>query len=490
MEPYLYRFRSIQSLLGEYQELKNQSIYFASRSELNDPMEGYKDIYWDGDEVVWRNFFRHYIQCLAHATFQFCVALETTLITWDSIPLHDPRHDGVNEKIRALLDEILAETFSHEDLFRYIKCIAERGLSVRRNEVEFHIRNVHAMAVPCINRVLHKHKLASAFTDVEVAIGHAIQRLVEASDAVRLLETSKAKNGLRDKEHTNEQIYAVINSSIMQMTLIDQHNGQMDRAQKNRNFVLIDFPAGYVQKIECLVYPLWYAACFTKNCKNSAVWGTYGDSHRGVCLKFKANVEQGQSILRLSRVCGWSSSEGPVRQRVSDRFTAVEYRSNFVSIDFFRSLGRLPIAIINRNWHTSEDGARSVCALTGDFTAEQHAKFWQQFEQSATTKLSDWAYEEEYRLIVHGLLGDYEEPALRVANYDFSDLEGIIFGMNTKEDDKLSIMRIIEEKCREHQRNDFKFYQAYYAAEKACIEVAELGLLKVSLDQEHPADVN
>jgi hypothetical protein len=490
MEPYLYRFRSIQSLLGEYQELKNQSIYFASRPELNDPMEGYKDIYWDGDEVVWRNFVRHYIQCLAHATFQFCVALETAPITWDSIPLRDPRHDGVNEKIGALLDEILAETFSHEALLSYIKCIAERGLSVRRNEVEFHIRNVHALAVPCINKVLHKHKLASAFTDIEVGIGHAAQRLAEASDAVRLLEATKAKDGLHDKEHASEQIYAVLNSSIMQMTLIDQHNGQIDREQKNRNFVLIDFPIGYVRNVECLVYPLWYAACFTTNCKNSAVWGTYGDSHRGVCLKFKATVEQGHSTMTLNRICGWSSSEGPVRRKVSDRFVAVQYRSDFVSIDFFRSLGRLPIPIINRDWHTAEDGVRSVCALTGDFTPEQHERFWQQFVRSAAIKLSDWAYEEEYRLIVHGLMDDYEEPALRVATYDFSDLEGIIFGMNTKEEDKLSIMRIIDEKCLEHRREDFKFYQAYYAPEKACIEVAELGLLKVSLDQERSKGVS
>ena len=45
-----YRFRSIDNLLGEkYNELENQSIYFASPNQLNDPMEGFKDLVFNGD---------------------------------------------------------------------------------------------------------------------------------------------------------------------------------------------------------------------------------------------------------------------------------------------------------------------------------------------------------------------------------------------------------------------------------------------------------
>lgn len=35
----IYRFRTINSLLGEHQELEKQSIYFAKKEELNDPIE-------------------------------------------------------------------------------------------------------------------------------------------------------------------------------------------------------------------------------------------------------------------------------------------------------------------------------------------------------------------------------------------------------------------------------------------------------------------
>ena len=44
----VYRFRSMKRLLEDkYQELKKQEIYFASPEQLNDPMEGLRDIFWE-----------------------------------------------------------------------------------------------------------------------------------------------------------------------------------------------------------------------------------------------------------------------------------------------------------------------------------------------------------------------------------------------------------------------------------------------------------
>ena len=53
-----YRFRSLNNLLGKYKELENQEIYFAPPEELNDPMEGFKNIIFNGDLIVWNNFFK------------------------------------------------------------------------------------------------------------------------------------------------------------------------------------------------------------------------------------------------------------------------------------------------------------------------------------------------------------------------------------------------------------------------------------------------
>ena len=61
---FFYRFRSTDALLDGKSELENQDIYFASPDQLNDPMEGFKDVFWSGDRIVWANLLKHYVLCL------------------------------------------------------------------------------------------------------------------------------------------------------------------------------------------------------------------------------------------------------------------------------------------------------------------------------------------------------------------------------------------------------------------------------------------
>ena len=89
MKKEFYRFRSLKSLF-EFKELENQEIYFASPEELNDPMEGFRDLVFKGDKIVWRNFFKHYLLCLERVSSLYIVAGEEHhKITQDSIPVYD-----------------------------------------------------------------------------------------------------------------------------------------------------------------------------------------------------------------------------------------------------------------------------------------------------------------------------------------------------------------------------------------------------------------
>ena len=63
-EQLLYRFRKLKHIF-EYKELENQEIYFASNEELNDPMEAYKTVIFQGDSIMWHNLFKNYILCLS-----------------------------------------------------------------------------------------------------------------------------------------------------------------------------------------------------------------------------------------------------------------------------------------------------------------------------------------------------------------------------------------------------------------------------------------
>lgn len=70
LDKCVFRYRSLEALLGEFQELERQSIYVSPPEQLNDPMEGMRQIYWRGDEITWRNFLRHYIFCLCIKVFK------------------------------------------------------------------------------------------------------------------------------------------------------------------------------------------------------------------------------------------------------------------------------------------------------------------------------------------------------------------------------------------------------------------------------------
>jgi hypothetical protein len=54
---HLYRFRSIKNLLDR-DELENQEIFLAHPDAMNDPTEGIKDVFWQGDKIVWGNLFK------------------------------------------------------------------------------------------------------------------------------------------------------------------------------------------------------------------------------------------------------------------------------------------------------------------------------------------------------------------------------------------------------------------------------------------------
>jgi hypothetical protein len=142
-------------------------------------------------------------------------------------------------------------------------------------------------------------------------------------------------------------------------------------------------------------------------------------------------------------------------------------------------LGRLPRPVLTKSWYTDKNGSKSVCADdVFEFEEQWRERYWARFYQGITTKLKDWAYEEEYRLILSSTLIDFTDPNSRKLKYDFSDLESITFGINTSTEDKLKIMKIIEAKCKKENRKEFKFYQADYYWQTGSIERSELSLLK------------
>jgi hypothetical protein len=475
---FLYRFRPLSRLLDK-NELLNQEIFFASPDSLNDPMEGFRDIFWQGDVIVWQNLFRHYLLCLEWAYSIVVLGEESEPLSWKNIPFSNVHDVSFTQQYATRIEQLVASFRAERGVSVLVEALAKRAAPIRRDELAAYLQPIHTLALSVIKKNYRDHGLNRQQEDdpvVDEYLAHSADQL-----ALMLQHIERLVEDVPDAEHAISALFKAHDHAFEQFRLLDRYNKSQQAVEANRNFVLFDFPSDYIKRLETLVYPDWYVACFMKECRSSSVWGSYGDSHTAACLIFRVKDEGDAPSLRLRRTCGHNSN-GAVVDYVAHSFHEVVYENAHLPVDFFRSLGRLPTPYLSKAWYADDTGQRSICA-DDVFTDEEawRDRYWAAFYHGITRKLQAWRYEKEQRLILSGMTLDFSGPDSRATNYDFNDLEGIIFGINTPIDKKIAICRIIEEKCRAVGRRDFKFFQAYYAQEKGTIEHAELSLLKFDI---------
>jgi hypothetical protein len=357
MVEFLYRFRPLKRLL-EQGELRNQEIYFAEPEQLNDPMEGFRDVFWKGDAIVWKNFLRHYVLCLDNAFSQLMICGEEQPIGWSQIPVfnHGDMNDGVPHKM--LEEEVLAALFAEPCVTALIAALTARTLPVRRDELAAHLRCVHMLALHLVRKAYVRRGFQPEIPDSEslaAKFKQAIQLTIQSINQFQEIEKQHPITELQI-----DTFYIARQQLVAELDFIHYYNGTIDVQQANRNFVCLNFPDEFVRKVETLVYPEWYTACFMRDCRNSAVWGSYGDNHTAVCLKFRISEAGGKPGLHLKRANAINSA-GPKFNFVNHEFHEIKYESDHPPIDFFRSLGRFPIPVLKRHWYTDEVGNRSPC---------------------------------------------------------------------------------------------------------------------------------
>ena len=471
-----HRFRSTFALLDGYHELENQQIYFASPDELNDPMEGFRDIYWHGDEIAWKSLLKHYLLCLEHACSLFVVGGNDISIRAGDIPVFKTEDDLPTAEYKDQFREIHSRFFGNDLIGRFIKGLSTRRNPVRRSELLTYISNLHLFALETVFAVYERRHLIHNRPDTDFTVQMSKKTLSHLPDIVRLVNEIELKHS--DVERGIDTFLSAGVRLNSQLRFIIRYNG-LPPDNHNKPFVLLDFPEVYIQEIERIVYPDWYTACFMSQYRNSSVWGHYGDRHKGVCLSFKATMtESNHPFIRLNGINGWGSS-GPIYGERNHAFYKIDYNEKHIEIDFFRSIGCLPRPTLIKYWYTGENGSRSACAANIlESEEEWRVRYWANFYPGITRKLRDWEYEEEYRLILTSSLVDLNDPARRMLNYEFNDLESITFGIKTSTEDKLKIVKIIESKCRKENRKEFEFYQAHYHWPSGTIERSKMDLLR------------
>jgi hypothetical protein len=245
--------------------------------------------------------------------------------------------------------------------------------------------------------------------------------------------------------------------------------------------MLTSFVDRYLDAITgSLLHRPWRAACFSGTCTNATMWSTYADHHRGIALIFRPEINLGKQTLRLCPYteCELENTRLPDRSANGEHIDLhkVRYSDRPVSLEFFDNIGTLPETKLESTWFSDEDGNRSD--RFDEFLRDRNSwrsQYWERAHDIALTKLTDWQFEDEYRIVLFDLLGEFDKnPRLR---YDFASLEGIVFGLRTSDEDKVTIMDIVRKKCRASGREGFKFHQARYSARSGKLEILPMPLL-------------
>jgi len=337
------------------------------------------------------------------------------------------------------------------------------------------LRAIHPFALCVLLKELKQEGVDGIFRDID-----SLQ-----TQAAAMNETIARVTAMRPPEQEAAEVLFSASELLMaQMELVQDYNTPPPPEAKGLIFITRDFPASYVQALDELIHPPCFAACFVANPADASMWGSYGDAHTGLCLKFKTTADsEGRPALNLDGITGWRGGKGmemePVHSFHLRTFYKVNYSDSYPEIDFFNSIGLLPVPLLNAVWYTDDDGQRSTSRGARYLDTEAwRQKYWEAFQSGAICKISEWEHEKEYRILLWSSLNDLKDKPSRKLRYKFSDLSGIVFGANTAHDDKLKIMKIVEEKCRAEKRNEFEFYQAQYCRKDRSFRIAPLSLIR------------
>ncbi|MBU3176293.1 DUF2971 domain-containing protein [Clostridium estertheticum] len=472
----LYRFKSARSILEQFHELENQIIHFSPREDLNDPLEGYTGLYWQGDCVAWKGLFKNYISCLESSFSMY--RLEAKKQQLRTIPIFLVESTLPTKAYQKLINQITTEFINSSTVEKIITRLGNENVMVTRNDLGLFLSMVHIEGI----KIIIKY--------------HCLYGLMEKSEGGHFADTnSESRNidmildayvKIEEDEEINKKkvLFKSVNSMLGELAL----NGKVfvdmtDEEQRMEWYYLSsEFPKKYLNQIENLIHPPCYLACFSKSFSNSSMWGNYTDKHKGICIIFRTNEENNNYYIPIEQVNSFDS-KGAHKCYIDTKLVEVIYGGEYTNINFFEMLGRLNGKQIE---YWFKDGDKKSCIIDKIKGEEDtwRKKYWEIFNKRYNTKTVEWGFEEEYRLrIESGLSENYDSNESRNLKYQFDSLEGIIFGIETLEIDKVRILEIISEKCVTNKRDVFKIYQAYFDEETRTIKSSELKIIERNVIQ-------
>lgn len=459
---FLYRYRSIENLF-KYQELENLSIYFAKPDELNDQMEEYMNIVWQGDEIAFKGLFKHYLYVLANLYYDAFISKKDEKIDTKFLPIFLPVDVFERPSMTTLFKSICSRFFSSQIISNILKKLALSSKKFTADEMLLIFKNMHLYAYLVIN------------TEMKI--------LVWKTNPLEDKEYNRLYNEVKNWEKSLETINLLINSSYSKEQIVNRINLfnteyqftkaytnslYKDKDTYNINILSFEFPDLYIKDIRRILYNNFCIACFSATFQNEPMWAHYANNENGICLRYNIKRENDYYYINLNSPSILNYNKGQVdiiREFYKHKLNKVIYSDNFPEIDFFSSLGCLTMPIINNFWFTNDEKTQFSCCLE-KYKNEQEWRemYHKKAKEYICTKSKNWEYEQEYRLFVReNLYPIYEDKQNRIANYKFEDLDAIIFGRKVAIKDKKKIVQIINKHHIKDKKSNCKFYDLYYS---------------------------
>lgn len=434
----LYKFKSYGKNLID--ELENHYIYFSDVNNFNDYGENNINLIFNGDIIAWKGFLRHYISSLYLTTHygefeknsKVCIYIEN---------YYSDKCTYSQKQINYL--KKLSLNFLEDKFVKYfLEVIADKKVSQKK--LLLIIRLIQWRALLLIYPVDLEFQNELEKIDSFEVFKEFLNKIIETDNI---------------KEINNIALY-------LDGICITQ---KVCKLKRNDSITILEFPNEYFQQIKKMIYPNKYITCFTERFDNTAMWGYYSNSFKGICLEFNTNNENGKEYIEFYNRTGIVSkkekdgtiSEKEIFEYEKIYFQKVIYGDNeltFPEINFFDNIGMIPFTY------------KSLLLCDENFEASKYFRnddewrknYWDLFYYISTHKLLEWKHEKEQRLITDDTFFSFDDEETRKLKYKFESLNGIIFGPKIEKEHKDKIIEIIAKKCKNEGRKEFNFYNLLY----------------------------
>ena len=290
-------------------------------------MEGFRDIFWSGDHIAWKNLFRHYLYCL-HIT---CVISrfigDTAEVGPRDIPVMSDIPQRWTPESVKLFNDICDRVFQRTNLIKFTQKLANTKRKMRRDELLFYLYSLHHIAL---------HEIETAYVDHGLA-SNKPSSPSQPSNFERAHQCQEILRKAEEGELPLEELFkssAIITEQISLRHKLEIESLERQSISVNRQFIMLEFPGKYIERLETLLYPNWHVACFLGDYRNSSVWGNYGDNHKGICLMFGTVYDGERNSIALNQITGYSNN-GEEWNYAPMSVYEVTYGDAHDEIDFF-----------------------------------------------------------------------------------------------------------------------------------------------------------